>query len=117
MSGEKTQPYDTSWVYPVAAVVIRHLRMKDADGKDMFKPVVHRFIPLTGLAEKYNIQDVSRRMNPAHVKIDVEREITEEINDFKNKLVEFRNADFNIYFIEVGDVNYWAGLTPSGVTG
>ena len=87
------KPYSEVWVYPVAAVVVRHLKVEGVD----FPKVIHAYVPID--EKKYNIADHSKRKNPTLLEMELKRELEANIHEFKKKFVEFKNADFDILFI------------------
>lgn len=89
-------PYAPTWVYPVAAVVTRHLKI---EGVPMPK-VLHAYVPID--EKKYNIQDDGKRKNPTLLEQELRRYLEMQIHEFKKQFVEFKNADFDIYFIMPG---------------
>lgn len=87
------KPYAETWVYPVAAVVVRHLKMEGVN----FPKVIHAYVPID--EKKYNIADDAKRKNPTLLEQELKRELEMYIHEFKKQFVEFKNADFDILFI------------------
>jgi hypothetical protein len=86
--------------YPVAVVVIRHLRMQK-DGVDLFKPVVHHHQVIDSSMYPNGI---GGRQAPELLMETIRTQIQRDVNAFQAQFVEFKSADFDIYFISEDDV-------------
>lgn len=95
---ETWTPYAPSWTYPVAALVIRQLKL----GDQIFDKVLHAYVPID--ERKYNIADDATRKNPALLERELKHFLEGQIHEFKKKFVEFKNAEFIIMFVQPGEV-------------
>jgi hypothetical protein len=86
------------WVYPIAAVVIRQLKLGEVE----FQKVVHAYVAID--ESKYNVADDSKRINPSLLMNQLSQKLKENIYEFQKRFPEFKSATFDVHFVMPGEV-------------